>query len=122
MLHSQAMITSRMYESYDSRYHHSWDISSSSDGVIQVHEPQKGEYATTHPKPADLHIERDVLENARRRWPAVDIEVREVAVQGLGAVEQVMTALRELDRMPEVDVIVIARGGGSVEDLLPFSD
>jgi exodeoxyribonuclease VII large subunit len=70
----------------------------------------------------DSAAERDVLENARRRWPAVDIEVREVAVQGLGAVEQVMTALRELDRMPEVDVIVIARGGGSVEDLLPFSD
>ena len=52
-----------MYESYDSRYHHTWDISTSGDGaVIQVHEPQKGEYQTTHPKPADLHIERDVVE------------------------------------------------------------
>jgi exodeoxyribonuclease VII large subunit len=66
--------------------------------------------------------ERDVLENAKRRWPAVDIAVREVAVQGHLAVEQVMGALRELDRDPLVDVIVIARGGGSVEDLLPFSD
>ena len=66
--------------------------------------------------------ERDVLENARRRWPAVAVEVREVAVQGPLAVEQVVGALRELDRLPEVDVIVIARGGGSVEDLLPFSD
>jgi len=66
--------------------------------------------------------ERDVLENARRRWPAVDIVVREVAVQGHLAVEQVTGALRELDRDPHVDVIVIARGGGSVEDLLPFSD
>ncbi len=66
--------------------------------------------------------ERDVLENARRRWPAVDIAVREVAVQGHLAVEQVIGALRELDRDPVVDVIVIARGGGSVEDLLPFSD
>ncbi len=66
--------------------------------------------------------ERDVLENARRRWPAVDVEVREVAVQGPLAVEQVVTALQELDRLPDVDVIVIARGGGSVEDLLPFSD
>ena len=66
--------------------------------------------------------DRDVLENARRRWPAVQFAVREVAVQGHLAVEQVLGALRELDRDPEVEVIVIARGGGSVEDLLPFSD
>ena len=66
--------------------------------------------------------ERDVLENARRRWPAVRFEVREVAVQGHLAVEQVIGALQELDRHPEVDVVVLARGGGSVEDLLPFSD
>lgn len=66
--------------------------------------------------------ERDVLENARRRWPAVVFDVREVAVQGHLAVEQVMDALRSLDRAPTVDVIVLARGGGSVEDLLPFSD
>ena len=66
--------------------------------------------------------QRDVLENARRRWPAVRFEVREVAVQGHLAVEQVVTAVRALDRHPDVDVVVIARGGGSVEDLLPFSD
>ncbi|MFE9258871.1 exodeoxyribonuclease VII large subunit [Streptomyces sp. NPDC006879] len=66
--------------------------------------------------------ERDVLENARRRWPAVRFEVRNVAVQGVHAVPQVVQAVQELDRMPEVDVIVVARGGGSVEDLLPFSD
>ncbi len=66
--------------------------------------------------------ERDVLENARRRWPAVQFDVREVAVQGHLAVEQVVGALRSLDARPEVDVIVLARGGGSVEDLLPFSD
>ena len=66
--------------------------------------------------------ERDVLENARRRWPAVDFVVREVAVQGHLAAAQVTAALRELEHTPAVDVIVIARGGGSVEDLLPFSD
>ncbi|MBL7520034.1 exodeoxyribonuclease VII large subunit [Frankia sp. CNm7] len=66
--------------------------------------------------------ERDVVENARRRWPAVRIVVREVAVQGPLAAGQVIDALRELDADPEVDVIVIARGGGSLEDLLPFSD
>jgi exodeoxyribonuclease VII large subunit len=64
--------------------------------------------------------ERDVLENARRRWPAVRFDVRNVAVQGHLAVEQVVTELRRLDGA--CDVIVIARGGGSVEDLLPFSD
>ncbi|MFI6641539.1 exodeoxyribonuclease VII large subunit [Streptomyces sp. NPDC050504] len=66
--------------------------------------------------------ERDVLENARRRWPAVRFEVRNVAVQGVHAVPQVVQAVKELDELPEVDVIVVARGGGSVEDLLPFSD
>ncbi len=66
--------------------------------------------------------ERDVLEVARARWPAVRFDVRPVAVQGPLAVEQVGAALRALDREPEVDVVVIARGGGSVEDLLPFSD
>ncbi|WP_101830661.1 exodeoxyribonuclease VII large subunit [Frankia canadensis] len=66
--------------------------------------------------------ERDVVENARRRWPAVRIVLREVAVQGPLAVSQVIDALAELDRIAEVEVIVIARGGGSLEDLLPFSD
>jgi exodeoxyribonuclease VII large subunit len=70
----------------------------------------------------DSAAERDVLENARRRWPAVRFDVRSVAVQGHLAVEQCIAALAALDREPEVDVIVIARGGGSVEDLLPFSD
>ncbi|POX41700.1 exodeoxyribonuclease VII large subunit [Streptomyces sp. Ru73] len=66
--------------------------------------------------------ERDVLENARHRWPAVRFEVRNVAVQGVHAVPQVIEAVRELDGRPDVDVIIVARGGGSVEDLLPFSD
>jgi exodeoxyribonuclease VII large subunit len=66
--------------------------------------------------------ERDVLENARRRWPAVRFRVENVAVQGLTAVPSVVDALHRLQADPEVDVIVIARGGGSVEDLLPFSD
>jgi len=66
--------------------------------------------------------ERDVVETARRRWPAVRFAIREVAVQGPAAVTAVIGALRELDRDPEVAVIVLARGGGSLEDLLPFSD
>ncbi|NEW54027.1 exodeoxyribonuclease VII large subunit, partial [Nocardia cyriacigeorgica] len=66
--------------------------------------------------------EHDVLTVARTRWPAVRFEIRNTAVQGPSAVPQIMTALSELDRDPAVDVIVLARGGGSVEDLLPFSD
>ena len=66
--------------------------------------------------------ERDVLEVARRRWPAVEFRVVHTAVQGPQAAVGVMQALDKLDRDDEVDVIVIARGGGSVEDLLPFSD
>ncbi len=66
--------------------------------------------------------EKDVVENARRRWPAVQFEIREVAVQGAAAVIEVSEALRELEANPEVDVIIITRGGGSFEDLLPFSD
>jgi exodeoxyribonuclease VII large subunit len=66
--------------------------------------------------------ERDVLMNTRRRWPAVDFRVINVPVQGPTAVPQIIDALKVLDNDDTVDVIVIARGGGSVEDLLPFSD
>ncbi|MEV4438546.1 exodeoxyribonuclease VII large subunit [Streptomyces sp. NPDC049577] len=66
--------------------------------------------------------ERDVLENARHRWPHVRFEVRNVPVQGVHAVPRVVEAVQELDAHREVDVIIVARGGGSVEDLLPFSD
>jgi exodeoxyribonuclease VII large subunit len=66
--------------------------------------------------------ERDVVENALRRWPATVFEIRQVAVQGSTAVQEVTAALADLDAHPEVDVVVIARGGGSVEDLLPFSN
>jgi exodeoxyribonuclease VII large subunit len=66
--------------------------------------------------------ERDVLMNTRRRWPAVDFRVINVPVQGPTAVPQIIDALKVLDNDDSVDLIVIARGGGSVEDLLPFSD
>ena len=64
----------------------------------------------------------DVVENARRRWPDVEFEIREVQVQGATAVREVTNALTELDAIDDIDVIVVARGGGSFEDLLPFSD
>ena len=66
--------------------------------------------------------EKDVVENARRRWPSVQFAVREVAVQGANTVTEVSAALRELDADRSVDVIIIARGGGAAEELLPFSN
>jgi exodeoxyribonuclease VII large subunit len=66
--------------------------------------------------------ERDVVDNARRRWPGVQFRVEHALVQGHDSARQVIEALRMLDRDPLVDVIIIARGGGALEDLLPFSD
>ena len=66
--------------------------------------------------------ERDVVENARRRLPGARFRIENVATQGTSAVEEVVAAVQRLDHDPDVDVIVIARGGGSVEDLLPFSN
>ena len=70
----------------------------------------------------DSAAERDVVENARRRWPAVAFETAYAAMQGTRAAAEVIAAIDRLDRDERVDVIVIARGGGAVEDLLPFSD
>lgn len=71
---------------------------------------------------AGSDAERDVIRNATLRWPAARFVVRHSLVQGPQAAAQVMAALGDLDADPDVDVIVIARGGGSLEDLLPFSD
>ena len=66
--------------------------------------------------------EKDVVENVERRWPGMRFEIREVAVQGNTAVVEVSRALIELEAIDDVDVIIVTRGGGSFEDLLPFSD
>ena len=63
----------------------------------------------------------DVLAHTKERWPGADFEIREVAVQGVSAVSEVTAALQDLDALG-LDLIVIARGGGSMEDLLPFSN
>lgn len=70
----------------------------------------------------DSAAERDVVVTARTRWPGVRFEIRQVPVQGPPAAKAVAGAVAELDAIPEVEVIIIARGGGSLEDLLPFSD
>jgi exodeoxyribonuclease VII large subunit len=66
--------------------------------------------------------ERDIVENARRRFAGVAFEIENVATQGPSAANEVVAALERLDADAAVDVIVIARGGGSLEDLLPFSN
>ena len=66
--------------------------------------------------------ERDVVTNVERRWPGARIRTRHALVQGVSSAESVMGALAALDADPEVEVIIIARGGGSLEDLLSFSD
>lgn len=66
--------------------------------------------------------QRDVIENAKGRWPGVDIHVMHALMQGEQCAREIISALQKLDADPSIDVIVIARGGGSVEDLLPFSD
>jgi exodeoxyribonuclease VII large subunit len=66
--------------------------------------------------------ERDILENARLRWPDVRFVVRHALMQGNDSARDVMAALTHLSADASIDLIVIARGGGSVEDLLPFSD
>ena len=66
--------------------------------------------------------ERDILENARQRWPDVRFVVRHALMQGNQSAGDVMAALHELSTNSTTDLIVIARGGGSIEDLLPFSD
>jgi exodeoxyribonuclease VII large subunit len=71
---------------------------------------------------SDAAAKRDVVETARKRYPPVRFEIAEAAVQGPTAAVTLIAALRRLDGHPDVDVIVLARGGGSVEDLLPFSD
>lgn len=70
----------------------------------------------------DSAAERDVVDNSRRRWPGVQFRVEHAAVQGHDAARQVIEAVAILAKDASVDVIVVARGGGALEDLLPFSD
>nr|WP_210479414.1 exodeoxyribonuclease VII large subunit [Naasia sp. SYSU D00948] len=70
----------------------------------------------------DSDAEKDVLRNAQLRWPAVQFRIIHASVQGDRAAAEITGAIRALDRDPEVDVIIVARGGGDFQNLLPFSD
>lgn len=71
---------------------------------------------------ADAAARGDLVRTIADRFPATKLVVCETRVQGAGAPERIVRALGALAEHPEVDVIVLARGGGSFEDLLPFSD
>lgn len=70
----------------------------------------------------DSDAEKDVLRNARLRWPAVEFRMAYAAVQGDRCAPEVVGAIRRLDADPEVEVIIVARGGGDFQNLLGFSD
>jgi exodeoxyribonuclease VII large subunit len=71
---------------------------------------------------ANSDAEKDVLQNAKARWPEVRFKIKHTPVQGDKAAPEIIKAIELLDADPEVDVIVLARGGGSFQDLLVFSD
>lgn len=70
----------------------------------------------------DSDAEKDVIRNATLRWPGVGFRVHYAAVQGDRAAAEVAAGIEALDRDPEVEVIIVARGGGDFQNLLPFSD
>jgi exodeoxyribonuclease VII large subunit len=70
----------------------------------------------------DAAAKRDVIASVQARFPPAQLLVAETFVQGPRAADAVVEALRAICAEPEVDVVVLARGGGSFEDLLPFSD
>ena len=65
---------------------------------------------------------RDMLQIITRRWPACDIIILPVAVQGPAAAGEIAAALKSVSRVPGVDVVITGRGGGSLEDLWAFNE
>lgn len=73
----------------------------------------------TSPTGAVVH---DICQIAARRHPGVALYLQPARVQGEGAAEEIAAALAALDRRPDVDVIILGRGGGSLEELRPFNE
>lgn len=70
----------------------------------------------------DSDAEKDVVRNATLRWPGVKFKIHYAAVQGDRAASEVTAGIKALDADPQVEVIIVARGGGDFQNLLPFSD
>jgi len=73
----------------------------------------------TSPRAAAL---RDVVTTVRRRWPALSVILYPAAVQGIGAATEIAAAIRAANAHAKVDVLIVARGGGSIEDLWAFNE
>ena len=71
---------------------------------------------------ADAAARGDLVATIGARFPAAKVVICETRLQGKGAAAAIVSAIAALTSHPEVDVLVLARGGGSFEDLLPFSD
>ncbi len=71
---------------------------------------------------ADAAALRDILNVLRRRYPLVEVLIAPTLVQGATAPPQIVAALQQLDKHPDVDTILLSRGGGSLEDLWAFND
>jgi exodeoxyribonuclease VII large subunit len=65
---------------------------------------------------------RDILHVLQTRYPLVEVVLSPSLVQGLDAPRLLVAAVKRLDRLPDIDVMIIARGGGSMEDLWAFND
>src|SRR5207248_2519926 len=65
---------------------------------------------------------RDMLEILMRRWPALEVWVRPVPVQGEGAGAKIAEAIDQLNTLPGISLMIVGRGGGSLEDLWPFNE
>ncbi|MFA5844718.1 MAG: exodeoxyribonuclease VII large subunit [Coriobacteriia bacterium] len=72
----------------------------------------------TSPRGKAVH---DVIRTLRRRYPCAEVVVAGVPVEGPGAVSSIVAGLRRMAEEPGVDVVILARGGGSYEDLMPFN-
>lgn len=73
----------------------------------------------TSPTGAVFH---DICHVLERRWPLAEVLLAPTPVQGVEAAPGIAEAIRQLNRMPEIDVIIVARGGGSIEELWPFNE
>jgi len=65
---------------------------------------------------------RDMISVARRRYPVVELLIAEARVQGEGAAEEIAQAIKKLNKLNDIDLIIVARGGGSLEDLWAFNE
>ncbi|HEY3197767.1 MAG TPA: exodeoxyribonuclease VII large subunit [Nitrospirales bacterium] len=65
---------------------------------------------------------RDIIQVAHRRWPNIELLLNPVGVQGIGAAAEIAKAIAEMNELGGLDVLIVGRGGGSLEDLWAFNE